>query len=431
MPAANVLPRSLRLPAVLREEPQFRLLFLGQLLSVFGDRVTALVLPFAVLAVGGDIGQVAIVSAAQFIPFALLALPAGVWADRFDRRMLIIISDVIRMLCQVAAAFLLLSGHATVVHLVVVAALYGAADAFFTPAFAGLLPAVVSAHNLQQANALRGATFSVSAIAGPALGALLVVLLGPGGAFLFDAFTFAVSIFCFLRLRPTGSASKRTGAGAGSEPFFRSLRHGWAEVRSRSWIIAFLGGWTAYSLFVLPAIFVLGPVLSESEFGGASGWATIVVAFGVGSLIGDFILLRWRPRFALRVAAFALVGASCQAAIIGSGLELWAVAGLELVTGVCVTLCFTLWETSLQEHIPSAAISRVSSYDYLASTGMIPLGNVVAAVTGATLGVERALLVMSAAAVIVALVVLSVPTVRRLPRAFPPAQRVKHEPVPS
>jgi len=173
-----MLPRSLRLPAVLREEPQFRLLFVGQLLSVFGDRVTALVLPFAVLAVGDDVGQVAIVSAAQFIPFALLALPAGVWADRFDRRMLIIISDVIRMICQVAAAFLLLSGYATVVHLVVVAAIYGAADAFFTPAFAGLLPAVVSPRNLQQANALRGAPFSVSAIAGPALGALLVALLG-------------------------------------------------------------------------------------------------------------------------------------------------------------------------------------------------------------------------------------------------------------
>ena len=67
--------RRLRVPAVLRDEPQYRLLFTGQVLSILGDRVTGVVLPFAVLAVGGDVGDVAIVSAAQFLPFAVLALP--------------------------------------------------------------------------------------------------------------------------------------------------------------------------------------------------------------------------------------------------------------------------------------------------------------------------------------------------------------------
>ena len=77
-----MLTKRVRLPAVLRDEPQYRLLFTGQVLSILGDRVTGIVLPFAVLAVGGDVGDVAIVSAAQFLPFAVLALPAGVWADR-------------------------------------------------------------------------------------------------------------------------------------------------------------------------------------------------------------------------------------------------------------------------------------------------------------------------------------------------------------
>ncbi|MGZ4596678.1 MAG: MFS transporter, partial [Actinomycetes bacterium] len=70
--------RRLRLPAVLRDEPQDRLLFTGQVLSILGDRVTSVVLPFAVLAVGGGVGAVAVVAAAQFLPFAVLALPAGV-----------------------------------------------------------------------------------------------------------------------------------------------------------------------------------------------------------------------------------------------------------------------------------------------------------------------------------------------------------------
>ena len=74
-----------RVPAVLRDEPQYRLLFTGQVLSILGDRVTMVVLPFAVLAVGGHVGDVAIVSAAQFLPFAMLALPEGVWADSYNR----------------------------------------------------------------------------------------------------------------------------------------------------------------------------------------------------------------------------------------------------------------------------------------------------------------------------------------------------------
>jgi hypothetical protein len=212
------------------------------------------------------------------------------------------------------------------------------------------------------------------------------------------------------------------------DKFFASLRHGWDEVRSRRWILAFLGGWASYSFLVLPAIFVLGPVLADTQFDGASGWALIVAAFGVGALIGDFILLKWRPRFALRVAAFALVGASCQAGIIGSGLGLWPIAILELVTGICVTLCFTLWETSLQEHISPTAISRVSSYDYLTSTGMVPLGNVVAALSGALLGVQQSLLYMSAVAVVVALIVVAIPSVRRLPRASTVARPVQPDP---
>src|SRR3954451_20937864 len=173
-----------RLPAVLREEPQYRLLFTGQVLSVLGDRVTSIVLPFAVLSVGGRVGDVAVVSAAQFLPFAVLALPAGVWADRWDRKRILIASDTVRFACQLTAGLLLLSDSASVTSIAALAGVYGAADAFFAPAFTGLLPGTVSPINLQPANALRGLTFSTSSVLGPILGGVLVALVGPGGAFL-------------------------------------------------------------------------------------------------------------------------------------------------------------------------------------------------------------------------------------------------------
>lgn len=408
-----------RLPSVLREEPQYRLLFGGQVLSILGDRVMMVVLPFAVLAVGGGVGDVAIVSAAQFLPFAVLALPAGVWADRLDRKKILIASDVTRFGCQLAGGILLVTGTAHVLHLAVLAALYGAADAFFAPAFTGLLPGTVSPINLQPANALRGLSFSTGSIVGPVLAGFLVAFAGPGGAFLFDAGTFAVSIACLIPIRPRVAAQVMhdEDPGASTTRFLSSLKEGWSEVRTRPWVTSFLGGMAAYHLIVLPAIFVLGPVLAAEELDGARSWAIITAGFGVGCVVGDVLLLRWRPRFALRVASLMLIGASCQAAFIGSGIGVWAIAGLEALAGVCVTGTFTLWETSLQEHVPDRALSRVSSYDYLTSAGVIPLGNLLIGFVTVAIGLHHALLAMTVLGVTAAVAVAMVPAVRHLPRA--------------
>jgi MFS family permease len=420
LPPVPGRPRRPRLPAVLREEPQYRLLFSGQVLSILGDRVMMVVLPFAVLAVGGSVGDVAIVSVAQFLPFAVLALPAGVWADRLDRKRILIASDVTRFLCQLTAGILLVTGTAQVLHLVVLAAFYGAADAFFAPAFTGLLPGTVSPINLQPANALRGLSYSTGSILGPVLAGFLVAFAGgPGGAFLFDAATFAVSIACLIPLRPrlVADVLHDEDPEASTTHFLTSLREGWTEVRSRSWVTSFLGGMASYHVIVLPAIFVLGPVLAAEELNGARSWAIITAGFGVGCVLGDLLLLRWRPRFALRVASLMLIGASCQAAFIGSGFGEWTIAGLEVLAGVCVTATFTLWETSLQEHIPDRALSRVSSYDYLTSAGLIPLGNLAVGFVTVAIGLHHALFAMTILGVLVAVAVACVPAVRHLPRA--------------
>ncbi len=410
-----------RLPAVLRDEPQYRLLFTGQVLSILGDRVTGVVLPFAVLSIGGDVGDVAIVSAAQFLPFAILALPAGVWADRYNRKLILIASDVARLVTQLTAGVLLVSGNAHVAHLVALAAVYGAADAFFAPAFTGLLPGTVAPVNLQPANALRGLSYSTGSIVGPVLGGVLVAFAGgPGGAMLFDAGTFAVSIACLIPLRPrlVADVLHDEDPEASTAHFLTSLKEGWSEVRSRPWVTAFLGGMASYHVVVLPAIFVLGPVLAEDEMDGARSWAIITAGFGLGCVLGDLLLLRWKPRFALRVASLMLIGASCQAAFIGSGLGVWAIAGLEVLAGICVTGTFTLWETSLQEHVPDRALSRVSSYDYLTSAGLIPVGNLTIGAVSAAAGVRPSLFAMTAVGVTAAALIASVPSVRRLPRGI-------------
>jgi predicted MFS family arabinose efflux permease len=411
-----------RLPASLREHGTFRLLFWGQALSVVGDRITPVAIAFAVLGLGSasDLG---LVLAAGGIPFALFALAGGVWADRVGRRRVMLASDVVRALSQGVTAALLLTGNAEVWMLAVLAFVYGTAAAVFMPALMGLIPQTVSHARLQEANGLLALTRSTASVAGPALAGVLVVSAGSGEAIAVDAATFVVSALCLARMRlgaePGAASPGGDAVPAGHEPFLAGLRRGWYEVRSRRWLTWGLFAMSTYHVFVLPSVFVLGPALAAKQLDGASSWAAIVAAFGIGGVLGNVLALRLPLRRPVFTAALALVGASTQAAIIGCGLGTVGIAALELLAGICVALFFTLWDLSIQEQIPAHAVSRVSAYDFSVSMGLMPLGMAMAGPIADALGLQATLLGMSAVGLAGALAWLAQPSVRRLRR--PPA----------
>ena len=414
-----------RLPASLREHRTFRLLFWGQALSVVGDRITPVAIAFAVLGLGSasDLG---LVLAAGGIPFALFALAGGVWADRVGRRRVMLASDIVRALSQSATAALLLTGTAEVWMLAVLAFVYGTAAAVFMPALIGLIPQTVSHARLQEANGLLALTRSTASVAGPVLAGVLVVSAGSGEAIAVDAATFVVSALCLARMRvgdEPAAAAIPDAASQEHEPFLAGLRRGWDEVRSRAWLTWGLIAMSIYHVFVLPSVFVLGPTLAEKQLNGASSWAAIVACFGIGGVLGNVVALRLPLRRPVFTAALALVGASTQAAIIGSGLGTIGIAGLELLAGVCVALFFTLWDLSIQEQIPAHAVSRVSAYDFSVSMGLMPLGMAMAGPIADALGLQATLIGMSAVGLAGALGWLVQPSVRRLrrpPSAAPP-----------
>jgi MFS family permease len=402
--------------ASLRERGPFRLLFWGQALSVIGDRITPIAIAFAVLGLGSatDLG---IVMAAGGIPFALFALAGGVWSDRIGRRRVMIASDLLRMVSQTVVAVLLLTGSAEVWMLAVLGFVYGTAAALFMPALIGLIPQTVGAARLQEANALISLTRSIASVAGPALAGVLIAAAGTGEAIAVDAATFAVSAACLIRLRPAAHAA--VADGGEKETFLAGLRTGWREVRARAWLGWGLGAMSAYHLFVLPAVFVLGPALAKQDLDGASSWAAIVACLGIGGVAGNLVALRIRLRRPIVVTAAALVGASTQAAIIGSGLGTVGIAALELVAGACVALFFTLWDLSIQEQIPARAISRVSAYDFTVSLGLMPLGMAICGPIADAIGLYPTLRWMSVIGIVVALAWLVQPSVRAVRRPLP------------
>jgi MFS family permease len=405
-----------RLPGSLRDHATFRLLFWGQAFSVVGDRITPVAIAFAVLGLGSatDLG---LVMAAGGIPFALFALAGGVWADRLGRRRVMLASDVVRALSQATTAALLLTGSAEVWMLAVLSFVYGTAAAVFMPALIGLIPQTVSHERLQEANGLLALTRSIASVAGPALAGVIVVAAGTGEAIAFDAATFVVSALCLARMRPGVEPVAAAADAAGAhEPFLAGLREGWREVRSRAWLRWGLVAMSVYHVFVLPAVLVLGPALADGQLDGASSWAAIVACFGVGGVLGNVVALRIPLRRPVFIAALALVGASTQAAIIGSGLGTVGIAALELLAGICVALFFTLWDLSIQEQVPSHAVSRVSAYDFSVSLGLMPLGMAMSGPIAEWLGLQATLIGMSAIGVAGALAWLAQPSVRRLQR---------------
>ena len=162
----------------LQERP-FRLLWLGQTTSAIGDSVIYVALPFAVIQIGGGAAELGLVLASFTLARAGFIVVGGVWADRLPRRLVMLACDAIRAAVQAAVAVALLTGVMEIWMFVVTSALFGAAQAFFTPASTGLVPETISRARLQQANALLKISEGSAQVAGPALAGVLVAAFEP------------------------------------------------------------------------------------------------------------------------------------------------------------------------------------------------------------------------------------------------------------
>jgi MFS family permease len=383
----------------------FRLLFLGQAVSVLGDRMVVVALAFAVIHLGGSASEVGLVLAAGWGPLVLTVLAGGVVADRTSRRAVMVTADLVRIVSQGAMAVLVIAGAAEIWMLAALAAVTGAATGFFSPASTGLLPEVVQDDELQPANALRSAAISGSEIAGPALAGILVAAAGAGWAIAVDAATFGISAVCLTLLRPP------TREQRASASFLADLRDGWVAFRSRRWVwltVAYFSvsnmAWAAWS--------ALGPTVAERDLGGAAVWGTVLAAMGVGALAGSILATRVRPRRPLVLMAVVEGLFGVPLAFLAAAAPAPLLAVSAFVSGVALMVGMSVWMSTLQRHIPDEWLSRVSSYDWFGSFAFYALGlafwGVLAGAIGVheTLGVAFGLLAASAAGL------LAVPDIR-------------------
>jgi len=402
-------------PRVLRV-PDFRRLFFGQAASAVGDRVVVVALALYLTRRGGSAGTLGLVLAAQALPLVALLLFGGVWADRLPRHRIMILTDVARGLLHAVLSVLILTDAVRIWELVAIEALFGAAQAFFQPAYSGLLPQTVPESMIQEARALSESVSNLAFMVGPALATALVLLLGAGEAFAFDAATFALSALLLARVRPRPRGARTTDTSV-----LHDLRAGWRELRSRTWVWATIAAFTGAILCVYSQWYALAPGIARDVYGSTSVFGLLEAVAGAGAVCGAIVGLRWCPARPLRTGLLLVLAWPLQAAALALGAPLAVVVVGALATGLGFSLLTIWWESALAHHIPAESLSRVSAWDWMGSFALLPIGYLLAGPLANTFGARDVLGWGSAIGLMLLALALAPRATRELGRGPAPA----------
>jgi predicted MFS family arabinose efflux permease len=398
--------------AVLRER-EYRLLFGAQAVSLLGDGMINVALAFAVIGLGGGAPEIGLVFTLRAVALVATLLAGGVVGDRLPRRAVLISADLARVVSQGALAVALIAGAPAFWVIGALSAVTSVATGFFNPTSTAFLPAVVSPARLQQANALRGLVNSIGRIGGPSLAGLLVVTAGAGWALAFDASTFAISAALLSRIHVSDHPEPAR------KSFVADLKEGWDAFRSRTWLWSFVA-WFSFGNLLYGCWAIVGPLVAERDLGGAGPWGLIIAASGAGGVVGGLLALRAHPRRPLLFAACGLSILFVPLALLALGLPAVLIAAGAVVSEVGLVLGLSVWESTLQRHVPAATLSRVSAYDWFGSLAFLPVGLALWGPIADAIGYDSALWLAFGLHVASVIPLLAVREIRRLP-AFPPA----------
>jgi DHA3 family tetracycline resistance protein-like MFS transporter len=398
----------------------FALLWTGMTVSFLGDGLYMVAIAWQVYALSNSPGALALVGVAWMVPQVLLLLIGGAVSDRFERRLVLMVSDAIRGSAIAAIGVLSVTGTLQLWHVVVLVAVYGTGGALFTPAFTGIVRDVVPRELLLEANSLDQVVRPVCVrLAGPAIGGVIIGVAGAGTAFLADAgsFAFSATAFLLMHTRSHPEAAERSSMR-------RDIAEGISYVRSQTWLWATLGAVTVSLLFFLGPVYVLMPyVVKNSLHGGAEGLGLIFAAGGVGAVFASLLRgqlgLPRRPLIVVYLAwaatAFSLVGYALVHAV-------WQAMIVSFFSVACLTTGGIVWTTVLQRSVPGRMIGRVSSLDWVLSLGLAPLSYALTGPIADLLGARATLLRAGLVGGGVMLVVLLlVPGIRSAERHDEPA----------
>jgi MFS family permease len=401
----------------------FRLLIAGQLVSNFGDAIYSVALPWYVLAHHGGALLLGTVLAAYGVPRTALLVVGGDASDRYRPWTVMLAANVARGVAVAAFAVTAATGLARGWLLIVIAVILGAGEGMFIPASSAIVPALLPREELQGGNALSFGTTELSQLAGPALGGVLVAVVGAASGFAVDAATFVVSALTLIGIQRDASAP----ASSTDHDHHSDAARGTVTARGllvREPILRLI--------LITDAVLNLGtagmgrvalPALARGPLHlGPGGYGALSAAMGAGLLVGT-IAGSWLPaaRRPLLIASLTLLPTVPLIAVIPYGGG-WVPAALILVLAfVLVAIGNLLMVTGFQQWAPPQLLGRVTGMLMLASIGMLPVSVLLAGVLIHLVGPAAYFPLDAGTVLIAAIVQLSSPTWRRFdPQHAPP-----------
>jgi MFS family permease len=374
----------LRRTFVAFEERDFRIFWLGQLVSVTGTWMQTVAQGWLILLITGSPFVLGVAAAARSLPVLLLVVPAGIAADRFDRRKIVIATSTVAMLASGLLAVLTITGAIDVQTVLILAVVLGVTNAFEMPARQSYVSELIGRRHLANAIALNSLLFNAARVVGPAIAGILVALVGPGWAFGVNAASYLPVIIGLLMISRAYVPRLAIGARTAVPEAIRYLR---GEPR----VAALLGLLAAQTIFASGHL-ILGPSLAEDLGQGAEGLGVLLSATGAGAVVGGLRLAatsdrteRWRV---LLLAGLALAAGLVGVALAGSypvTLLCFVVAGWGMVTFNASS------NTLIQTIVPDRLRGRMMSLYTLVLLGLMPAGGLLMGGLASQLGSATAL----------------------------------------
>lgn len=379
---------------VLRRNPPLRRLLAALAVSQLGDWLYNLALLALVFSRTHSVAWTAAATCARVLPMVVFGPLGGVLADRHDRRRLMIGSDVIRAAMMVLLAVVAMAGL-PVFLAPMLAAASTVASVVYPPCVAATTAQVASAADLPAATAARSAIGAASVVAGPAGGALLLLLHSPAWAFAINAGTFAVSALFLVglgtRLAPPARDRRPTG-GSGAR---HELREGIAALRGDATAARIIGADVMCSL-TYGAHTVLLLMLSRRLGSGDSGYGYLLAGIGVGGLIGAAVAARLRVADPLRLVGVTLLVAAVPAALLAVVPSMPVAVMLAAAIGAGSVTVEVVVDTSLARRLDESVLARAYGLAFPAAIAGIAVGSLITAPLVGWLGLAGALVVVGA-----------------------------------
>lgn len=371
----------------LLRSPSFRWLFGARAVSSVGNAIAPVALSFAILdRPGGSATQLGWALAARSGTQVVFLLLGGALADRFPRRHVMAISELTAGIAQLLLASLFIIGHTPLISVLVLCGVNGGAWAAFWPASTGLIPQLVSRQALPAANGLLRFSMNVATVSGAIMAGALTALIGPGYALAVDGFSFVISAVMIAGVRTDRENSSRH-----DESLLSALSGGWKEFSSRQWVWAIVTQFAVVNACFQGVLLVLGPTVAKRDFDGPVFWSVMLALEATGLAVGSLLAIFRQPRRPLLVATFVTYGFIPVFPALAVRAPVLLIGASMLIWGICASVFNILWNTALQTHIPSRALSRVSSYDAMGSYVLGPAAASVAGPLVASCGIASVL----------------------------------------